>query len=260
MRYIVGSARHDERGKYVGGVSGDQTGEEVSEQEMYNHSKGWVCLRAKNAEHGLMIAEAMKRACNNPNIGYSQSERLQVVTFGTASTKKINADCSALVRRCVIEATGKDPGDFTTYNEAAALMNTGLFDKVGSVNKSSMLCAGDILVTRTKGHTVIVTEGLSRSNASTGSDTAMTYVTGHTYTTKVALFVRRKANGEKMKFEEMTKDGQKNGIKGDDGSAIIKQNIRVTCKASKTIGPSTWIQIPSGWICAVSSTGKVYVS
>ena len=42
MAVIIGSARHDEHGNcYSGGKAGDQTGQEVSTQKFYNHSKGW---------------------------------------------------------------------------------------------------------------------------------------------------------------------------------------------------------------------------
>ena len=49
MAVIIGSARHDEHGNcYSGGKAGDQTGQEVSTQKFYNHSKGWYVLRAKD--------------------------------------------------------------------------------------------------------------------------------------------------------------------------------------------------------------------
>ena len=44
----IGSARIDERGKASGGQAGDQTGKEVSTQNWYLHSKGWVVLRPKD--------------------------------------------------------------------------------------------------------------------------------------------------------------------------------------------------------------------
>ena len=42
---IIGSARHDENGKYSGGMVGDQTGKEVSTQNFYVSSKGWYIKR-----------------------------------------------------------------------------------------------------------------------------------------------------------------------------------------------------------------------
>jgi hypothetical protein len=57
----------------------------------------------------------------------------------------------------VIQATGKDPGNFTTANEKQKLMAAG-FREV-PIKKESDCRTGDILVTKTKGHTVIVVSG-----------------------------------------------------------------------------------------------------
>lgn len=164
----IGSARIDERGKVSGGAAGDQkqkttpdyTGE-VSMEGFYVHSKGWIILRLLSAEQALKNASAMITACNNLNIGYDQDQRLGVVSKGTASKEKTECDCGTLVRQCVKEATGIDPGNFTTANEATALMNTGLFEKLEYV-KGMPLYTGDVLVTKTKGHTAIVTSGAPR--------------------------------------------------------------------------------------------------
>lgn len=72
MAVIIGSARIDERGKASGGKAGDQTGKEVSTQNWYKHSKGWVLLRPKDPEKAAKIAQAMRAACANDNIGYDQ--------------------------------------------------------------------------------------------------------------------------------------------------------------------------------------------
>lgn len=164
MTYYIGSARHDENGKYAGGKAGDQTGLEVATQKMYNYwSKGgWVCYRAKkpNVANGLKLA--MLTACSNDNIGYSQSDRYGIVRKGVDSKEPINADCSSTVRACIKKASNVDVGDFTTFNEGIVLENSGLFNKVGIVSTLSKLYDGDILVTKKKGHTVIVTSGYKR--------------------------------------------------------------------------------------------------
>ena len=170
MKTMIGSARHDERGTYSGGSPGDQTQSktpdysgEVSMQDFYVHSKGWIILRAKNQGNALRIGEAMRRACNNSCIGYSQSDRDGVVVAGTATTKKVNCDCSSLVRTCVKEATGIDPGDFYTGNEAEILLDTGLFFPKIRYVSGTVLFVGDILVTASKGHTAVVVDGEVRS-------------------------------------------------------------------------------------------------
>lgn len=169
MAVVIGSARADERHKYSGGAKGDQRqGDapdykgEVSLQGFYAHSKGWYILRPKNSKIANKIAKAMRTACNNKNIGYSQSDRYGVVKAGTAAKTKVNADCSSLVRTCVMEATGKDPGDFSTAGEAGALEDTGYFYSRRSYKNGTILYTGDVLVTKTKGHTVIVVNGADR--------------------------------------------------------------------------------------------------
>lgn len=178
MAIMVSSARSDERGRYSGGKAGDQKQKsktndirgEVSMQAMYTHRKGWYILRPKKVSHADAIAELGIKAANNPNIGYSQSDRLGVVKHGINTKVKTNADCSSLVRQAVREATGRDPGNFTTANEARVLAATGLFTKTAYVNQSKTpVYNGDILVTKTKGHTVIVVSGNRRPRATAGN-------------------------------------------------------------------------------------------
>lgn len=166
MKVIIGSARHDERGRYTNGAKGDNIQTispdykgEVSMQNFYVHYKGWYVIRPKDPTTAGRIAQKMKAACNNKNLGYSQSDRYGVIRDGIDTKYPSNCDCSSLVRACVKEATGKDPGDFTTASAAARLEATGLFmDKFPYLSESELL-TGDILCTKTKGHIVIVTDG-----------------------------------------------------------------------------------------------------
>lgn len=171
MTVYVGSARSDERGKANGGKAGDQTGNEVSKQKWYKHSKGWRVLRCKIPEMRNFIAEAMEWALENDLIGYDQFQRLTLYLniepfkFNpTKTTKAVETDCSALVRICVLYAlykTGRniEIDDFITSNLASVLLKTGLFEELTEskyTSKSDYLMRGDILVTKTKGHTVVV--------------------------------------------------------------------------------------------------------
>lgn len=165
MAVIIGSARIDENGHSHSGAAGDQTGREVSTQEFYNHAKGWYVLRPKSADIANKMAQAMQRACNNDNIGYDQYNRFAIINDGTGSTRKTECDCSSLVRQCVIEASGKDPGNFITSDEADKLEATGLFEPKFRYSSGDKLCTGDVLVTCSKGHTVIVVSGASRGSS-----------------------------------------------------------------------------------------------
>ena len=165
MAVIIGSARIDENGRAHGGKAGDQTGKEVSTQNWYKHSKGWVVLRAKDPKKAAKIAQAMRAACDNPNIGYDQYQNStlwnEVKDKGydpAKANKPCETDCARLVRVCCAYA-GIMAKDFYTASEVDKLMDTGEFVKFTTskyTNQSDYLGAGDILVTKTKGHTVVV--------------------------------------------------------------------------------------------------------
>lgn len=180
MGLIVVSARIDENGNLKNGKAGDQTGKEVSTQAYYTHKKGWYVLRAKSVAHANALALAMKQACDNTKIGYDQNERNGVITqlkkYGSLDkiATATECDCSSLVRACIIQATGKDVGNITTANEASVLEASGLFEAKKSVTGEGMLYNGDILVTKTKGHTVIVVSGRARSTATTSNTSTAT--------------------------------------------------------------------------------------
>ena len=159
----VGSARIDENGNISGGRAGDQTKREVATEPYYSHPKGWYMLRAKDGEKARKIGLAMVEACLNDNIGYDQSGRYGVIeclkVYGRLAkiNKPTEADCSSLVRACCIQA-GISVGDFNTASEVTVMERTGAFHKAVAVTPGTKLQVGDILVTRSKGHTVIVTE------------------------------------------------------------------------------------------------------
>ena len=165
MAVIIGSARIDENGRAHGGKAGDQTGKEVSTQNWYRHSKGWVVLRAKDPKKAAKIAQAMRAACANDNIGYDQYQNQTLWNAvkdkgydPAKATVKCETDCARLVRVCCAYA-GIVARDFYTATEAAYLMDTGEFVKFTSskyTSRDDYLGAGDILVTKTKGHTVVV--------------------------------------------------------------------------------------------------------
>lgn len=169
MGIMVGSARMDERGKFTGGAKGDQTGKEVSIQPFYMHKKGLYVNRPKSIEFATRLAQSMLNICNNDNIGYSQGDRFGIVTalkkFGSilGIGTKVNADCSTAVRSAILDACGIDVGNFTTANEVSVLDNCGLFEKHFEVTKDTILYDGDVLTTKTKGHTLIVVSGNPRN-------------------------------------------------------------------------------------------------
>lgn len=233
MDIIIGSARISEKWT-VAGNAGDQKQKtkpdysgEVSMQKFYVDSRGWDVLRPKKATHAEALAKAMKKYCNDSNVGYSQEERSAIMSY--AGKGKTNCDCSSLIRRCVKDATGKTISNFTTASEKVTLVNSGLFDYVGKYKAGMKLCVGDVLATCTKGHTVAVVEGYARSKAFpkyTGSASGIDEIfkaIGATayYDTKYTNYKKRKpiatangisnysgTSGQNIKLKILARNGQ----------------------------------------------------
>ncbi len=167
---IIGHARCDENGHITGGKAGDQTGREVYTHTWYARTGGWRILRAKDPEVAEKIAWCMEAACKNNNIGYDQGDNQSlfyaVAPYGFDVTKvdyPVETDCSQLVRVCVSYALGYAVPYFYTGDEAAVLLATGAFVELTGYkyqHKSDYLRAGDIGVTKSKGHTwAAITDG-----------------------------------------------------------------------------------------------------
>ena len=87
---------------------------------------------------------------------------------------------------------------------------------------------------------------------------ALTYSIGKTYTTRVDhLHVRYSVWGQIKEYAQLTADGMKHAY--SDG--CLKKGTTVTVKETKQDNSgSTWVRIPSGWICAITAKGEVYLS
>lgn len=189
MSVKIGSARIDENGKARGGKAGDQTGREVSTQSWYLHSKGWRVFRAKLPEAAALIADDMQAACNNPMIGYDQGQRgtlydvAKKVGYNCAYVKtKCETDCSALVRVCCAYAGIMLP-NFRTTDEASVLLKSGAFTELTGAKyqeSSAYLRRGDILVTKTQGHTVVVLSNGSKAESAADPTVKTLRITGGT--------------------------------------------------------------------------------
>jgi hypothetical protein len=169
----IGHAVGDEHGQASGGEAGNQNGKELRTQPWYLNKKGWIVLRPKDPKVATKLVYDVKAACNNMNIGYDQKERntlfreAEKVEFDCAKvTTPCECDCSALVRVCLWYA-GVKVGHFNTATEVETLMKTGKFEKLTEdkyTEQSSYLKAGDILVTKVKGHTAIVLNDGSKAD------------------------------------------------------------------------------------------------
>lgn len=86
----------------------------------------------------------------------------------------------------------------------------------------------------------------------------LTYSIGETYTTRVDhLHVRYSIWGLIKGYAQLTADGMKHAY--SDG--CLKKGTTVTVKDIKKDGAgATWVRIPSGWICAITVKGEIYLS
>lgn len=86
----------------------------------------------------------------------------------------------------------------------------------------------------------------------------LTYSIGKTYTTIVDhLHVRYSVWGKIKGYAQLTADGMKHAY--SDG--CLKKGTTVTVKdVKKDEAGATWVRIPSGWICAITAKGEVYLS
>lgn len=84
------------------------------------------------------------------------------------------------------------------------------------------------------------------------------YEIGGTYTTMVDhLHVRYSVWGKVKEYAQLTRDGMKHAY--SDG--CLKRGTSVTVKdIKKDETGATWVRIPSGWICAITAKGDIYLS
>lgn len=86
----------------------------------------------------------------------------------------------------------------------------------------------------------------------------LSYSIGKSYKTRVDhLHVRYSIWGQIKKYEQLTVDGMRHAY--SDG--CLKKGTAVTVKeVKKDETGATWVRIPSGWICAITSKGDIYLS
>lgn len=98
-----------------------------------------------------------------------------------------------------------------------------------------------------------------QTDISSNNEETLSYTVGKKYELLVDLYVRNTANGTKKLYSALTADGKKHGRADENGFAILKKGTLVTCKDVTTSGKSVWLKIPSGYICAMSAKGTVYI-
>lgn len=147
--------------------AGDQTGKEVCIRSFYK--KPWkYLLRCKDPKKAEIMAKACEAICNNPNVGYDQSQRLTLHNVLQKSNYNYNdintpceCDCSSFMTVCA-ECAGIFPAYSNgnapvTANMVTHFKNTGMFEVLTEgINEEYNLRRGDILVGAPNTHTVMV--------------------------------------------------------------------------------------------------------
>lgn len=266
----VGGASIDEHGKAKGGEAGNQTGRELRKQPWYLHSKGWRVFRAKNSVRAKEIAEDMRKAIANKKIGYDQGQRLTLYTdaskvgFDCSKVKTAcETDCSALVRVCCAYAGIMLP-NFRTPSEPKALLESGQFtEMVGDkyTKQSAYLREGDILVTKTQGHTVVVLNNGSKAettveNNDTSNDSSndSSNVGGDKVTITLTVLKKGAKCAEVRSMQTLLKGFGYNlgsyGVDGDFGNATeaaVKEYQRDKhLVIDGVVGANTWSKLLKG--------------
>lgn len=168
MAVRIAEGVHDEKGRYRGGKSGDQTGDEVRIRNHYNLN-ATVVVRFNKPEMREKIAFDMERAALNQKIGYDQYERNTVYTQAKKHSWDMGAidvncecDCSSSTTVASIyagcsEKTMYQGNCATTSNLRTRLMKSAdvtIYTTTKYTRSSDYLMRGDIVIR--EGHHVYV--------------------------------------------------------------------------------------------------------
>lgn len=260
MTVYVGCASIDENGNAHSGQAGNQNGRELIRQRWYVSKLGWRVFRAIDPAIADRIAQDMEYAIANRNIGYDQWERNSLYKYASRVgfdiskvTTPCETDCSALVRVCCAYAGVMSLGDdFRTYNEASRLWATGEFIEMSGkdyTEKSAYLRRGDILVTRSAGHTVVVLNNgaLSSETPSGGSE-------GNTVDITLSVLKRGSKGAEVWTLQTLLNGlGYglgRYGVDGDFGgateTAVRQYQKNKGLEADGIVGRATWERLLKG--------------
>jgi len=276
---IIGQAANGEKG-LKGNSPGDQTGKEVATTTWKYSGKSSSCyhwivvIRCKDSSKARKMAQVVKDACDNNNVGYDQgTEDRQTFYYALKEagwdakkiTKKVETSCTPLVAAAINAAgitTATRVSSQGLYKNLKNDSNFICYTSSSYVSSSSKLMTGDILIS--SGHTAMVvsspnTDSSFKSTSSSPKNTSSSSISspfkvGKEYVLASNLNVR---TGPSTSYSiksrsSLTANGKKNSL--NTSKATLKKGTVVTC--IQTSG--NWIKIPSGWICGKSGS-KTYI-
>lgn len=221
--------------------AGDQTGKEVCIRSFYK--KPWsYLLRCADKNKAEIMAKACEAICNNPNVGYDQSQRVTLHSYLAKNnynynsiTTPVECDCSSFMTVCAECAgifphyTGTNPP--VTANMVKKFQETGYFDLFTDssyINNEANLLRGDILVGPPNTHTVMVLD-----NGTKGS-----------VAKRPTLRKGNKGNDVlylQKKLAELGYDVKPDGIFGPQThAALLNYQIDNNLLVDGICGPETW--------------------
>lgn len=279
----ISNCGHDENGRYVGGIPGDQGGEY---QVINWYRRPWNCvLRYPDRKIAEEIARISRAAAMNQCIGYSQPRRMTYInalrSAGWNPEKVMTpceGDCSSTTLANIIAAGHRmgisalqmvNPNGWTG-NMRAALRQAGfiVFTDPKYLTSSDYLLPGDILLNDRAHVAVNLTAGSKAGSSPQPSAPAPVerpaqaagspvYMIGKVYTTAVILNVRTGPGTQysKKSYSQLTPDGKKHSSRKN---GELDAGTRTTCLEVAQRGNDIWIRTPSGWLAAYYA-GKMYV-
>jgi hypothetical protein len=154
----IGLARYDENHKQSGGHPGDQlqtglvdtTGEVafVSLSEFLNN-KSCTIYRLIDIDRSVKTGEGIYKAVNNPYIGYDETNRLDILTYGVYAGKNgkmAECDNTSLARVVIKYGTGIDLGNFNNNTVREYLDDSDMFDTAVKYSDTTPIYLGDVLI------------------------------------------------------------------------------------------------------------------
>ena len=234
----ISNCGHDERGKYIGGQAGDQTGTEWHIINWYNYP--WKCiLRHPNTEVRNLIADMARQSALNGNIGYDQGERLtyweqlKKVNYKPENiTVKCEADCSSGVAsickgvgyRLNIDKLKNISASNTTYVMRNNFKSAGFEVLTDSkyLTSDAYLLAGDILLNDAHHTAINLTKGnkvtMPIQNATAPKPTTSSFKSFVGYVKVNTSLNVRKGAGTQYSILGSLKNGTSVKVVGESGS------------------------------------------
>lgn len=102
---------------------------------------------------------------------------------------------------------------------------------------------------------IIKAHNLTKYDSDTfAADGLPRYEIGKNYTLQCNMYVREKPNGDYIK------EATANAKAHMDIFPVLKKGTKISCRDIQVYQGATWVKCPSGWICGIGASGKVYIA